>query len=215
MTSDNVTLTDVIGVLYHVALNQNRNAVFIWSVDLWFIFIEQINIIFMRPVYDAVILCHCIINRFAVWVCQLTIALVCVMFLMYYAPNFEEVDRAYWFRVVHAWRVLKFHIWIPHWKISDAHCFSYPSYLPFWSYAPWKKSKWNLMHAISYEPVHARWKNSLMHIFFSCPVSLSGVMSLWKNQNVILSENGPLKIWAFWKNQNEIFSARYIKKYLS
>ena len=60
-------------------------------------------------------------------------------------------------------RVLKFHIWIPHGKIVDARffflfvfffvvllfvCFflllllffSCPSYLPFWSYAPLKKS---------------------------------------------------------------------------
>ena len=83
----------------------------------------------------------------------------------HYAPNFEEVDGAYWFwvvracvhlsirssRTVHA-RVLKFHIWIPHGKIVDTHCFICPSYLPFWSYAPLKKSEWNLMHAISYEP---------------------------------------------------------------
>ena len=32
------------------------------------------------------------------------------------------------------------------------HGFFVPSYLPFWSYAPLKKSKQNLMHAISYEP---------------------------------------------------------------
>ena len=71
----------------------------------------------------------------------------------YYAPNFEEVDGAYWFRVlrlclrasvcssrtVHA-RVLKFHMWIPHGKIFDAHFFfSCRSYLPFWSYAPLNK----------------------------------------------------------------------------
>ena len=30
--------------------------------------------------------------------------------------------------------------------------FSCPSYLPFWRYAPLKKSVWNLMYAISYEP---------------------------------------------------------------
>ena len=55
-------------------------------------------------------------------------------FLSHYAPNFEEVDGAYWFQVVrvciclkHAchilWtmhaRVLKFHIWIPHGKIAE------------------------------------------------------------------------------------------------
>ena len=50
----------------------------------------------------------------------------------FYAPNFEEVDGAYWFRVVrpsvcsskpvHA-RVLKFHIWISHGKIVDTRFF--------------------------------------------------------------------------------------------
>ena len=49
-------------------------------------------------------------------------------------------------------RVLKFYILIPHGKIVDTHFFSCPSYLPFWSYAPLKKSEWNLMLAISYEP---------------------------------------------------------------
>ena len=90
----------------------------------------------------------------------------------HYAPNFEEVDGAYWFRVVYAcmpvcvcpfvtlfdachilWtlhtRVLKFHIWIPHGQIADPYFFSSPSFLPFWSYAPWKKSEWNLVGKIS------------------------------------------------------------------
>ena len=53
-----------------------------------------------------------------------------------YAPNFEDVVRAYWFRVVrpsvhlcvhlpktvHA-RVLKFHIWIPYGKVADPYFF--------------------------------------------------------------------------------------------
>ena len=43
-------------------------------------------------------------------------------------------------RTVHA-RVLKFHIWIPDGKIADMCLFSYPSYLPFWSYAPLKQSE--------------------------------------------------------------------------
>ena len=137
---------------------------------------------------------------------------------IHYAPNFEEVDRVYWFRVVHAsvcasvrnmqviscepcmlwfrnfmygflmekklthifflselspflelcpfekirmksdachilWsvqaRVLKFYIWIPHGKIADSYFFSCPSYLPFWSYAPFKRSEWNLVSKIS------------------------------------------------------------------
>ena len=32
------------------------------------------------------------------------------------------------------------------------HIFSCPSYLPFWSYSPLKKSEWNLIQAICYEP---------------------------------------------------------------
>ena len=53
---------DVIGVLYHVALYQNRNAVFIRSVEMCFIFVEQINVIFIRPLSEAIISCDCIIN---------------------------------------------------------------------------------------------------------------------------------------------------------
>ena len=49
---------------------------------------------------------------------------------------------------MHAW-VLKFHIWIPHGKIADHIFFSCLSYLPFWSYAPLKKSEWNLVSKIS------------------------------------------------------------------
>ena len=73
----------------------------------------------------------------------------------FYAPNFEAVVGAYWFRVVrpsvhpcvhasvglsktvHA-KVLKFHIWIPHGKIADPHFFCL-------SYLPLKKSEWNLV----------------------------------------------------------------------
>ena len=40
---------------------ENRNAVFIWSVEMCFIFVAQINGIFMGPLYQA--LCDCIINR--------------------------------------------------------------------------------------------------------------------------------------------------------
>ena len=46
-------------------------------------------------------------------------------------------------------RVLKFRIWIPHGKIADPYFFSCLSYLPFWSYAPLKKSEWNLVSKIS------------------------------------------------------------------
>ena len=66
------------------------------------------------------------------------------------------------------WNFIYGLIWIPHHgKIADTRfflffvlfCFLYfffffscPKYLPFCSYAPLKKSEWNLMHAISYEP---------------------------------------------------------------
>ena len=35
---------------------------FIWLVEMCFIFAAQINVIFMRPLYEASILCDCIIN---------------------------------------------------------------------------------------------------------------------------------------------------------
>ena len=62
MAPDDVTkrsFIDVIGALDHVAVDENRNAVFIWSVDMCFMFAAQINVIFMRPLYEAVILCDC------------------------------------------------------------------------------------------------------------------------------------------------------------
>ena len=105
-------------------------------------------------------------------------------------------------RTVHA-RVLKFHIWIPHRKIADTCFFSCPSYLPIWSYAPLKKSEWNLTHAISYDPcmlgfwnfiyMYSSWNNSWLVFFLVRVLSLSEVRPLWKNQN-------------------EILSARYLKK---
>ena len=52
MASDDVSYSsfiDVVGALYHFALHQNQNDVFVWSVEIFFIFVEQINIIFMQP----------------------------------------------------------------------------------------------------------------------------------------------------------------------
>ena len=89
----------------------------------------------------------------------------CYCFDPFDATNFEEVAGAYWFwvvcasirssKTVHA-RVLKFHIWIPHGKIVEAHFFSCLSYLPFWSYAPLKKirTKSDACHILW--TVHAR-----------------------------------------------------------
>ena len=52
------------------------------------------------------------------------------------------------FKTVKA-RVLKFHMWIPHKKIADPYFFSFPSYLPFWSYGPLKIFEKNLVSRIS------------------------------------------------------------------
>ena len=52
---------EIVGVLDHVAFIENRNVVFIWSVEMCFIFVVQTNVIFMGPLYQA--LCDCIINR--------------------------------------------------------------------------------------------------------------------------------------------------------
>ena len=46
-------------------------------------------------------------------------------------------------------RVLKFHMWIPHEKIANPCFFSFPSYLPFWSYGPLKIFEKNLVSRIS------------------------------------------------------------------
>ena len=136
--------------------------------------------------------------------------------------HFEEVDGAYWFRVVcacmrasvcpsvhqepcmHA-RVLKFHIWIPHGKIVDTHFFLDPAVslsevMPLWKNL---NEIW-CMHIL--RTVHARVLKFHIWIshgkiadpyFFSC----SSYLPFWS--------------YAALKNQNEILSARYLKKYLS
>ena len=50
-------------MLDHIALYENRNVVFIWSVEMCFIFVAQINVIFMWSLYEAVILCGCSYNQ--------------------------------------------------------------------------------------------------------------------------------------------------------
>ena len=52
------------------------------------------------------------------------------------------------FKTVKA-RVLEFHMWIPHTKIADLYDFSFPSYIPFWSYGPLKIFEKNLVSRIS------------------------------------------------------------------
>ena len=62
MTPSNVVLlTSGVGALDHVALNENRNAVFIWSAAMCFILVAPINVICMRPLYEADIQCDCFI----------------------------------------------------------------------------------------------------------------------------------------------------------
>ena len=61
MAPDDVTLRsfiDVVGSLDHVAIDENRNAVFIWSFEMCFMFVAQINVIFMRPLHEAVSVCE-------------------------------------------------------------------------------------------------------------------------------------------------------------
>ena len=61
MMSGIIPFFGIVGILDHVAFIENRNVVLIWSVEMCFIFVVQINVIFMEPLYQA--LCDCIINR--------------------------------------------------------------------------------------------------------------------------------------------------------
>ena len=53
---------NVVGALDHIALNENWNAVFIWSAVMCFIFVAPIYIRFMQSLYEAAIQCDCIIK---------------------------------------------------------------------------------------------------------------------------------------------------------
>ena len=66
-----MTSSNVVGALDHVALNENRNAVCIWSAAICFIFVAPINVIFMRPLYKADVQCDCIIDSFTM--CMLSV----------------------------------------------------------------------------------------------------------------------------------------------
>ena len=57
--SHNITFIDVIGAIYHIALNQNWNVNCLVSWHVLY-FIEQINIIYMRPLNEVDITCDCI-----------------------------------------------------------------------------------------------------------------------------------------------------------
>ena len=94
--------------------------------------------------------------KFHIWICYGKI-FDAGFFLSALSPSLElcplekirtKSDACHILWTVHA-RALKFHIWIPHGKIAYPYFFSYLSYLPFWSYAPLKKSTWNLVSKIS------------------------------------------------------------------
>ena len=70
-------------------------------------------------------------------------------------------------KTVHA-RVLKFHIWIPHGKIFDAHFFSCPNYLPFWSYVAFNKIRMKSDGVLTFHIWIPLGKIADL-CFFSCP----------------------------------------------
>ena len=121
-----------------------------------------------------------------------------------------KYDACHILWTVHA-RVLKFHIWIPHGKIADLYFFSCPSYLPFKVMPLWKKSEWSLS---------ARYLEKYLSYMLETWSADRGwcvdyLIKFFKKITIFFRSYGPLKILALWKNQNEIFSARYLKKYLS
>ena len=100
---------------------------------------------------------HARVLKFHIWIPHGKIVDGHFFFLSEFCPflelcPFEKIrmksDACHILWTVHA-RVLKFHIWIPHGKIADTYFFSSPSYLPFWSYTPLKKSEWNLTSKVS------------------------------------------------------------------
>ena len=116
--------------------------------------------------------------------------------LTFYAPNFEEFDGAYWFRVrlsirssrtVRA-RVLKFHIWIPHGKIADTPFFFLSEFSPFLEICTFEKIRMKSDACHILRTVHARvlkfhiWiphgKIADPYFFLVRVISLSGVMAL-------------------------------------
>ena len=58
MTSHNILF--MMSLARYITLHYIK--IFIWSVEMCFIFVQQINIIFMWPLYKAIILCDCIIK---------------------------------------------------------------------------------------------------------------------------------------------------------
>ena len=100
---------------------------------------------------------HVRVLKFHIWIPHGKIVDTRFFFLSELSPFLElrpvekirtKSDACHILWTVHA-RVLKFYIWIPHGKIADLYFFSCPSYLPFWSCAPLKKSERNFVSKIS------------------------------------------------------------------
>ena len=130
-----------------------------------------------------------------------------------YAPNFFEVDGAYRFRVVASvWPepcMLGFWNFIYGFLTEKylTHFFFLVQVISFSGVMlPLKKSDWNLMHAISYEPCMLGFWNFVYG--FLMETQLTSIF--------FLSKLSPfLELCPFEKNQNGILSARYLEKYLS
>ena len=130
---------------------------------------------------------HARVLKFHIWTPHGKVADTRFFFFSELSPflelcSFEKIrmksDACHILWTVHA-RVLKFHTCIPHGKIADSYFISCPSYRPFWSYALWKKSEWNLMHAISYDPCMLGFWNLICAF-------------LMEKKNYFLSELSPL-----------------------
>ena len=78
-------------------------------------------------------------------------------------------------RTMHA-RILKFHTWIPHGKIFDAHFISCQSNLPFWSYAPLNKVRMKSDACHILWTMHARVWN--FWLFKICQQDISKIVKL-------------------------------------
>ena len=81
--------------------------------------------------------------------------------------------------------------------------FSCPSYLPFWSYAPLKKSERNLMHAISYELCMLGFWNFIYRFLME---------KIADPYYFLVRVISPSRVMPLWKKLNEILSARYLEK---
>ena len=139
-------------MLYH-AWSSDLNMGFLCPHGAYWFWVERPS---MHPSVHSSRTVHARVLKFHIWIPHGKIVdtrffLVRVISLSGVMPLWKirmKSDACHILGTVHA-RVLKFHIWIPHGKIADPYFFSCQSYLPFWSYAPLKKSEWNLVSQVS------------------------------------------------------------------